>query len=310
MNYHYFAEKKLFSKYDRLYYCDNYYFCSEYNDGFTLIEVSIVLVIIALIVGGILVGEDLIVSAKIRSEATQLQKFRTAVNSFRNKYDAVPGDILPADAARFGLGYTAILGSDSNGNGIIDYPLSNFIFWTEHLNFFSQLSKAKMIDGSYTVNPWGLESVGQNFPELKINSSLGILPMEDPVNFLSGHWMILGVPSFNFSSTVGWMNQSVKFSYTPIQAQNLDKKLDDGIPSSGTIVAVRVISNLNFSVDQNQIGGYPTPGPTIGSPPCLDITQTPPTHYSQPVIKINPAIYNVSTTDASNNISCLLAAKF
>jgi prepilin-type N-terminal cleavage/methylation domain-containing protein len=47
--------------------------------GFTLIEMSIVLVIIGLIVGGVLVGQDLIRAAYIRAQITQIEKFNTAV---------------------------------------------------------------------------------------------------------------------------------------------------------------------------------------------------------------------------------------
>src|SRR5579871_6353801 len=66
------------------------------EQGFTLIELSIVLVIIGLIVGGVLVGQDLIKAAQIRAEVTQLERYNTAVNTFRSKYNGVPGDLLSA----------------------------------------------------------------------------------------------------------------------------------------------------------------------------------------------------------------------
>ena len=57
--------------------------------GFTLIELSIVLVIIGLIVGGVLVGQDLIYAAKVRAQATQFERLKTAVYTFQGKYRKV-----------------------------------------------------------------------------------------------------------------------------------------------------------------------------------------------------------------------------
>ena len=55
--------------------------------GFTLIELSIVLVIIGLIIGGVLIGQDLVKSSQIRSLASQLQQYKSAVATFENKYN-------------------------------------------------------------------------------------------------------------------------------------------------------------------------------------------------------------------------------
>ena len=71
--------------------------------GFTLIELSIVLVIIGLIVGGVLTGQDLIKAAEIRATVGQYEKYNTAVNTFRTKYNGIPGDLLTSSAQAFGL---------------------------------------------------------------------------------------------------------------------------------------------------------------------------------------------------------------
>ena len=73
------------------------------QQGFTLIELSIVLVIIGLIVGGVLVGRDMIQAATIRAQVAQIEKYNAAVNTFRLKYNGLPGDMLPAVAATFGM---------------------------------------------------------------------------------------------------------------------------------------------------------------------------------------------------------------
>ena len=58
--------------------------------GFTLIELSIVLVIIGFVVGGVLVGQELIETAKLRAVVSQIDQIRVGANTFRTKYNALP----------------------------------------------------------------------------------------------------------------------------------------------------------------------------------------------------------------------------
>ena len=74
-----------------------------HNSGFTLIELSIVLVIIGLIVGGVLVGQNLIAAATVRAQITQIEKYNQAVNTFYGKYQALPGDMNVATASQYGF---------------------------------------------------------------------------------------------------------------------------------------------------------------------------------------------------------------
>lgn len=79
--------------------------------AFTLIELSIVLVIIGLIVGGVLVGRDMYEIAQARALMQQMQDIQVAVNTFRLKYSCLPGDC--ATAVQLGLG------RDGNGDKLI-----------------------------------------------------------------------------------------------------------------------------------------------------------------------------------------------
>lgn len=87
-----------------------------FRSGFTLMALSMVLVIIALIVGGILIAEDMISAAQIRATVSQIEKYNTAVNTFRSKCDGLPGDL--ANPTNF---FPGIIGSGTglgNGNGV------------------------------------------------------------------------------------------------------------------------------------------------------------------------------------------------
>jgi len=86
--------------------------------GFTLVELAVVLLIIGLIVGGILRGQELITSAQLNSIQTDANRVRTATVTFQNKFQALPGDL-----ADVGLLNTETLDSDpvaGNGDGLIE----------------------------------------------------------------------------------------------------------------------------------------------------------------------------------------------
>ena len=66
--------------------------------GFTLVELAIVMIIIGLLIGGILKGQELINNARVSSSVTQIKGAEAAINTFRDKYAALPGDIANAAA--------------------------------------------------------------------------------------------------------------------------------------------------------------------------------------------------------------------
>ena len=66
------------------------------SHGFSLVELSIVLVIVGLLTGGILMGQNLIRNAEIQGVMKELAKYSDAVIAFRDQYDALPGDLPDA----------------------------------------------------------------------------------------------------------------------------------------------------------------------------------------------------------------------
>src|SRR5665647_1149015 len=84
--------------------------------GFTLVEIAIVLVIIGLLLGGILKGQEMITQAKIKNVLNDFNGISAAVNSYQDRYRALPGDELNAQTvARWGA---AAFGGDGNGTFI------------------------------------------------------------------------------------------------------------------------------------------------------------------------------------------------
>jgi len=92
------------------------------QSGFTLVEIAIVLVIIGLLLGGVLKGQSMIDSAKVKSLANEMKAVQTAYNAYQDKYRAIPGDDAAA-ITHLGAtvnGITIINPTTNAGNGLID----------------------------------------------------------------------------------------------------------------------------------------------------------------------------------------------
>jgi prepilin-type N-terminal cleavage/methylation domain-containing protein len=132
--------------------------------GFTLIEMSIVLVIIGLIVGGVLVGQDLIRAASVRAQISQIERFNTAVNTFYGKYQALPGDMNASVAGQFGFAARGPYAGEGDGNGFIEGNYGNqaggndgsaqgdgetLLFWQDLT--YANGQNINLIEGSFNV---------------------------------------------------------------------------------------------------------------------------------------------------------------
>lgn len=91
--------------------------------GFTLVEIAIVLVIIGLLLGGVLKGQGLIDSARVKNIIQQSTSLTAAVNAYQDKFRALPGDDVQ--------GTTHAPGATGNGNG--DGQISEYLLAPQHL---------------------------------------------------------------------------------------------------------------------------------------------------------------------------------
>lgn len=223
--------------------------CSQ---GFTLIELSIVLIIIGLIVGGILVGADLINAAAIRAQITQIEKYNTAVHTFQNKYGGLPGDLSSTLASQFGFNSRPGYAGQGDGNGVIQgsYGLSasdaygTFQAGGETVLFWQDLGTyAGPIDFKGTTNGVNccLASVSppsQYFPSAKIGNG-NYICVWSPVrqSGLSGNY-------FSVSAISGGLGGDGNILSVPgmsvLQASRIDTKIDDGLPQSGNVIALYI----------------------------------------------------------------------
>lgn len=246
--------------------------------GFSLVELSIVLVILGLLTGGILAGQSLIRASELRAVTTERDRYVTAAQTFRDKYFAIPGDMNNATkfwgddnaACPDGAVPNGTPGTCSgNGDGRINLAAAGGATG-EAFQFWKQLALAGLIEGSYT----GLASaaatddttIGTNVPRSKINSAgwytqwFGDIPGDGAMYALDyGNPLVIAAPS-----GTGWIRAAVM---KPEEAWNIDTKTDDGRPGFGNVVprfwnnacatggatqADRANSNYNLSVSSNQ----------------------------------------------------------
>ena len=122
--------------------------------GFTLVEIAIVLVIIGLLLGGILKGQEMINQAKIKNVIADVTGVSAAMYGYQDRYRALPGDDKNAD--RWTSGGSGVKG---NGNGVIEGTYNSTGGTPpESLQFWDHLRRAGFVGGQGAANPFNAVS--------------------------------------------------------------------------------------------------------------------------------------------------------
>lgn len=212
--------------------------------GFSLVELSIVLVILGLLVGGILAGQSLIRASQLRGVVTEHDRYKTAIFSFRDKYFMLPGDMNNATSfwgdQATGT-YACASGStpdgtpgtcNGNGNGQIGGTSSP---GPEGVRAWQHLQLANLIEGSLTgyYDTGGKLTIGVNSPASK-NPNTGWALVyrgtgaNEPIYGTSVNFMQIGTES---------ANELWGAALRPADAWNIDTKIDDGQPTTGIMLS-------------------------------------------------------------------------
>jgi prepilin-type N-terminal cleavage/methylation domain-containing protein len=116
------------------------------EQGFTLIEIAIVLVIIGLLLGGVLKGQELITGARVRNLIQQQDGVKAAYFGFLDRFRALPGDYASATTTITGVATSTGCGN-GDGDGQIEFTSGSLY---ENISAWEHLSKAGFINGTYT----------------------------------------------------------------------------------------------------------------------------------------------------------------
>ncbi len=234
--------------------------------GFTLVEMSIVLVIIGLIIGGVLVGRDLINAATIRSQISQIEKYNAAVNTFRGKYGYLPGDIPNAQA--FGFSASGSYAGSGDGDGVIESPQCASGAYTPQPVFqdtgeaptvWVDLSQAGLISGGFNTASRTSQlnsdligsAIGTFFPQAAIGqgnyvyvwsqgAATAASPTGDGQTLLNyfGVSKVSKVLDCSNGGYIYWdLTNGSNEGMTVAQAYAIDSKMDDGNPITGRVTA-------------------------------------------------------------------------
>ena len=230
--------------------------------GFTLVELAIVLVIIGLIAGGVLVGQDLIKSAKLRSQITQIRSITAAMATFQAKYGGLPGDFKNS----YGFAELATTRA-SNGDGLIQCASGStaantagcgssavqpYAINCENMLFWDDLYKAGFSDykptgtipttlAALTASNWDTNAeIGGVLPSASLSDSSLLMAYSTT----GGHY--IHISNLSAISATGALTGAASFS--PSDAVQIDDKMDDGVPGSGSIQAVGTVPAATISI--------------------------------------------------------------
>lgn len=181
------------------------------QEGFTLIEIAIVLVIIGLLLGGVLKGQELITSARVRNLISQQDGIKAAYFGFLDRYRALPGDYTAAT--------TNITGASKNGDGNGRIESSNAAGDHEDIAVWEHLSRAGFINGTYTYATAPTDN-----------------PPSNPKNPYAVYLQLAYDSTYGPSGTTPPAKHNLKTGpQIPVEiVAEVDRKIDDGAPNTGS----------------------------------------------------------------------------
>jgi prepilin-type N-terminal cleavage/methylation domain-containing protein len=201
------------------------------QSGFTLVEIAIVLVIIGLLLGGILKGQELINSAKVKNLANDFRTIPTYIYAYQDKFKALPGDDV-ATANHLGATVCVAPCHSGNGNGVIQGLWSTNTATDESWQFWSHVRLANVAPGPTT---WTTTADSDSYvPKNAVGGRIGISSLgagQAQISGMSGSYIICS------NGILG------KF------AKQLDTTMDDGDTSTGSMRAHLSTSTLGTAGD-------------------------------------------------------------
>jgi prepilin-type N-terminal cleavage/methylation domain-containing protein len=213
---------------------------SNSEKGFTLVELAVVMIIIGLLIGGVLKGQELIKSAKVTSTISQVKAIDAATSTFQDIYAGLPGDLLAADTRLPGCDTNSICavgGTGGDGDGIVENATSFDPAGgtDEGGSFFIQLSRADLLSGVAE----GSDNFGSNYPQAPVGGGFIV----ESLNVATDLPAPLATDASGFRAGLYVMHQQIVgdtsvAASSSLTMQRIDRKIDDGNPLTGSVMTV------------------------------------------------------------------------
>lgn len=198
------------------------------QSGFTLVEIAIVLVIIGLLLGGVLKGQELINSAKVKNYANDFRSIPLFIYGYQDKFRAIPGDDTAVATTHLGatVGGVAVVAATTPaatlGNGTLNGAWNSTAVTDETVLFWQHVRMAGLATGS-TIAPAASTDVAAFVAH---NAEGGIVGITGSAN----------TPIIGLTGTYIVCSQGIPGKL----ARQLDLLLDDGNPATGSM---RIMAN-------------------------------------------------------------------
>ncbi|MDG1287311.1 MAG: prepilin-type N-terminal cleavage/methylation domain-containing protein [Rickettsiales bacterium] len=236
------------------------------KNGFTLLELSIVLVIIGLIVGGVTVGQEMIRSAELKSVTKDKTKILTALNTFKLKYNALPGDMDNAQdywgithatpaTCKVTASTTGTATCNGDGDGTIEHSDASY----EWFRLWQHLANAELILGNFDSIPASAHIMSSDESN-SFNSSIagaGWFLYDRTTTTGNLYWFAGNFGKLLIIGGFDTLEMPRLSIFSPAELYSLDVKFDNGKPGTGHIVAKRwndcTDATANTEIDSDYI---------------------------------------------------------
>jgi prepilin-type N-terminal cleavage/methylation domain-containing protein len=213
--------------------------------GFTLIELAVVLVIIGLLIGGVLVGRDLINAATVKNFVNSIERYNAGASTFRVKYHSLPGDLTPATAELYEFTPRDGQRAHGDGNGLVEgcsllaqkLGCETALFWRDmwdgHVNnFASSIATDIPVDG--TDGSFKIENYLPGTP-FRAGNSVFMYALNS-----RNSYYVTRISAVASDGTL-----TVNPALTQQEARDIDDKIDDAYPDNGIVRAMSALDTFD-----------------------------------------------------------------